>query len=536
MTELDRIVFRGPPIVQLKIPNVVKNLRILWKAHQRTPALLGWGVGFVGVILSAGCVQESLVSKSPARYADIVLRVAAPDDATLREILDRHGGNWSSACGAIIQRVEVGHPADVVFLRPWDLGRLADELLAIDVAALRKVESYEYGLFLREQLNHTMDWAGRALALPVISDARVIVFRSDLFIDPRHALHLPARMRAQANRLQRAVGPATWQEFTAVAAYFSQQPEWTAGEQTATPRPSLPPLPPDEDDLDREFHLIAASFARPMINSERASLLSERLRTAQFFNYLFDADTGEPLIDSAGFVAALHLLQQLQPYRSTAKMSRPIEVFRRGEAVLAVASLADVARLQAHDSPVRGRFGVARIPGSAEYFDPDTRRMKAAAESDGNFIGYLGHGGWIAGISKNTSQSQVALDFLAYLSSPRVSLEIIADPHWGAGPTRGSHLDSRSIWHNYDLDTATTNQLLEALEATYRGVGLNPVFQLRVRHQADFRRSLVEGIAQALHQHSEPERCLQNVRQNWSQLISNRDAFRQEYRASVGLK
>jgi ABC-type glycerol-3-phosphate transport system substrate-binding protein len=536
MTESDWIVFTGCPTVQRKTPFSVTILRSSRKISMFLAAPAGWVILVISTFFSAGCQQDAVRSVPTQRYAGIVVRVAVPNDPSLQQVIDRHGTQWAAASGAAIQKVEPGAEADVVFLRPWELGQWAKDLLPIDVAKLRGTENYEYSLLLREHLNHTLDWAGQALALPVVSDPRLLVYRTDLLGDPRHLIHLPSRMQDAARRLNRAAPPVTWQECLAVAEYFSKTPDWSANDRTAVPRPSLPPLPDRNDDLDREFHLVATSFVRPMTNSEKASLSSARVRTSLFFNYQFDAEDGNPLIDSPGFVAALRLLQQLQAYRSPTTMEPPIETFRRGQAVWAVASLADVARLQAADSPVRGKFGVSRIPGSREYYDAESGRMKPALEAEGNVISYLAHGGWIAAISRNTTQPQVALDWLAYLSSPRISLEIVAEPAWGAGPTRGTHLDSRSIWHNYDLDPATTNQLIDALESTYRGSALNPVFRLRIKDQSPIHLALVDGIRQAIHHRADAQEVLLRVAAQWKRIIVNKDEFRREYRASVGLK
>ncbi|MCX7700388.1 MAG: extracellular solute-binding protein [Gemmataceae bacterium] len=494
------------------------------------------GLVFLVHFLTAGCAPPPNVSGPAPRYAGLILRVAAPKDSTLSDILKRHGTYWERLSGARIERVAPDSACDVILFRPWETGRLVSQLAPIDVAALRSVESYEYSLLLRQQVEHTLDWGGRTYALPVVGESLVMIFRSDLLGDPKHSEHLPVRMRARSNRAGRPVGPTTWQELAAVAEYFAQQSDWGPGNAAAVPRPTLPPLPEDDDELDREFHALAASFVRPMTNSERASSLSERMRTALFFNYQFDADTGEAMIDMPGFVAALAMMQRLQALRGPSTGEKPIEAFRRGQAIFAFATLFEVQSLQAADSPVRGRFGVGRIPGSEENYDPDSRKLKASPEVDGNTVPYLAHGGWLGGIRHDSDQSSLALDFLAFLTSPRVSLEIVAEPRWGAGPTRGSHLDSRSIWHNYDLDPAVTNQLIDSMDAACRSSALNPVFRLRVKDEDRFKRAFCQELRKVLADRSDAREALKRVRSEWDQIITDREAFRREYRESLGLK
>lgn len=536
MNEPDWIVFQGHPIVQRKTLIKAVIFSSAWKTTRFFAVLTILGFPILTSLFAAGCAPPSEVHAPSPRYAGRVLRVSCPIDSALQAILERHGTQWERLSGARIQRVAADSAVDVVLFRPWEFGRVVPELATIDVSALRSTETYEYSLLLRQQVENTLGWGGRIFALPVVGESLVMVFRSDLLSDPKHLEHLPARMRARSSRLGRPVGPATWQEFAAVAEYFARQSDWNPGDRAAVPRPSLPPLPADDDELDREFHALAASFVRPMTNSERAASLSERMRTTFFFNYLFDADTGEPTIEMPGFVAAVQTMQRLQAVRASTTQEKPIEAFRRGQAVLALAALSDVQSLQATDSPVRGRFGVARIPGSEEYFDPDARKLKPAPEVEGNVVPYLAHGGWLGGIRKDSDQANLALDFLAFLTSPRVSLEIVAEPRWGAGPTRGSHLDSRSVWYNYDLDSGSTNQLIESLDATYRGSTLNPVYRLRVKDEDPLKRVFCQELRKVLADGSDAREALQRIRTAWEAVITDREAFRKEYRESVGLK
>ncbi len=488
-------------------------------------------------LVAAGCAPRSERLDTPTlRFAGQTLRVVAPADVSLTAILDRHGSRWSQLSGARLQRVEPGMACDLIIFRPWELGRLVPDLAPIDIVALRSAETYEYSLLLRYQLDHAIDWGGRTWALPVTGESLVLVFRSDLFSDPTHKDRLPVRMQARSQRLGRPVGPTTWQELAAVAEYFAGQPGWASDDQNVVPRPSLPPLPNDDHELDREFHALAASFVRPMTISEKASSLPEQTRTRLFFNYQFDAETGEPAIDQPGFVAAVQMMQRLQAVRGSTTDERPIEAFRRGKAVLALATLADLTALQAVDSPVRGRFGVARIPGSEECYDPNSRRIKTTTEVEGNVVPYLGHGGYLGGIRADSNQAALALDFLAYLTSPRVSLEIVAEPGWGAGPTRGSHFDHRSIWHNYELDPVVTNQLIESLEATYRGSALNPAFRLRVKEEQHLIRTFAQELRRVVNERSDAIEALRRIRARWQQVVADREAFLREYRESMGLK
>src|SRR5262249_17885672 len=155
----------------------------------------------------------------------------------------------------------------------------------------------------------------------------------------------------------------------------------------------------------------------------------------------------------------LQLLQQLQAYRPKGAVQRPLEAFRSGKAVFALATLADLAWLQEPGSPVRDKFGVCRVPGSDQSINPTTRKLESVQDRDGNLIPYSGHGVWPAGMAASAKESALAAakDLLVSLSSPPVSLEIACEPAWGGGSTRHSHLDSRSGWFNYGLNKVHTD-------------------------------------------------------------------------------
>jgi ABC-type glycerol-3-phosphate transport system substrate-binding protein len=213
-----------------------------------------------------------------------------------------------------------------------------------------------------------------------------------------------------------------------------------------------------------------------------------------------------------------------------------VEAFRAGQAVFALATLADLQPLQAANSPVRDRFGICRVPGSDVAVNPSTRRVASSPERDGNFVPYLGHGGWLAGVDAKAENAEAARELLLVLSSPRVSLEIACEPAWAGGPTRSTHLDSRAGWYNYGLNEAHTVQLINALSSYYQAGLVNPAYALRGVNEAELVRAFAEQVRPAILEGKSPEEALRNAAAAWTAMTPDRDAFLHEYRMALGLK
>jgi ABC-type glycerol-3-phosphate transport system substrate-binding protein len=187
---------------------------------------------------------------------------------------------------------------------------------------------------------------------------------------------------------------------------------------------------------------------------------------------------------------------------------------------------------------VRDKFGVWRIPGSDAVMDLASGKIQPAIDAEGNFVPYYGHGGWMGGIDAAAGNLKAAEDFLTFLSSPPVSLEIVCEPNWGAGPTRKTHLEAgaQAGWHNYRLSPPRTAQLIKALEGYHLVTLVNPAYRLRIANERDHVRVFAEKVRPALIEMTSAELALQDAAQAWDGLAKDRAARLQEYRNSLGLK
>jgi multiple sugar transport system substrate-binding protein len=486
--------------------------------------------------LFAGCSSQDAPAPPPKPFPGVTIRVAVSADPIARAFLNRHGNVWADRSGGRIELVGENADCDVHVFPPADIGKTAGRLAPLDLTPSRGKDPYEYSRLLLLEIEHNMLWGGSFFAVPLLGESLFCVYRADLLGDPRHRAALETRFKAKFHRPLSPNGPATWQQVAEIADYFSNEPTWIDGEHATVPRTSLPPLAASSDGLDREFNAIAASFVRRAINQEKAASLNDREKSTRFFSYQIDADTGAAAVANPGFVAALNLMKRLRAYRPKESSTRPVDAFRSGKAVLAFATLADLAGLQDASSPVRDKFGVCRVPGSDVAYDAATRNITNVSDPEGNLIPYHGHGGWMGGIDASTPNRPAARDLLLFLSSPSVSQEAVCEPQWASGPTRLNHLENRSFWFNYGLSPEHTNQLVNALEGYYHPTLLNPAYRLSIAAERDYLKVFDEKIRPALEQDKPAELVLQELAHAWDGLAPDRAARKAEYRKSQGLR
>jgi ABC-type glycerol-3-phosphate transport system substrate-binding protein len=428
----------------------------------------------VGLIVTAstGCPQRQAVPPTKP-FAGQTITIAVPDGPA-RMIFERHGQIWARTQDARLQFVmPTEGPAaagDIVVFNPARLGELvaAPRLERVPDAI---TASGSWAGIARIYRNKLLLWGETAYALPLVGDATFLIYRADIL-----------KAGGQAP-------PKTMAEYVELARRFAQERN----------KPSLPPHIID-DALDREFFTLAAAqevHATTEEDLKKKKVGDAELRTR--FGFLFDTTTGEPRLTQRGFVNALDLLQQSQPLRSS--QSNLVEAFRRDEAVLGFGTLPDLAQLQPAANP--GRYGVAPIP----------------VGSSGERVPYIGPGGYIVGVVKDSAHQSAAWDLLTYLCSPEISLETIHDPTIGSAPFRTAHLiERREGWFNYGLNEADTERLREALTVAVDPRVINAPLRLRIPRQEEYRNSLLDGIRSAVTNQTDAKSAMDAINRGWQEL------------------
>jgi multiple sugar transport system substrate-binding protein len=466
------------------------------------------------------------VEGPPQPYQGAALRVACPAGTPV-EVVGLYSRGWASRNGTTVEvRTYEAGPgpaavdgADVWVLAPVELPHWASQgqLLPLPPDYTSSDNPYQWNRLLPLYREKLLVWDRKLYGLPLLGESPLCCYRADLFADEKHK----GEFLEQTGKALAA--PATWEDFAAIADYF----------RGANQAPSLPPLPADDDALEREFFTLAAVYARRAV-----AVVQERDKEDQSvdeFAFHYDLTTGQPRVNGPGFEYALRLLQRLQKCRAEQPAAAPAQAFRDGRAVLCLTDATHLQEFQATPA-LRDRFGVCRMPGGGSYFDYHTGEKRLTP--DGNRVPYLGSGGWLAVVPRGAAHPEAAFALLAELSGPKVSGQIVVEPRWGGGATRDDHFRT-ARWDAFDLDPARTTALKEALRETVQYQGLrNPVLRLRTPDEAPHRAALVAEVRAALtNPAADAAQALARVAQRWTELDKARgeETHLAEYRISLGL-
>jgi ABC-type glycerol-3-phosphate transport system substrate-binding protein len=486
------------------------------------------GALLAAALLAGGCKRPA--PPPPPRalpHAGRTVRVACPSDAAAA-VVAQHGGNgWGQREGAKVEvlRYEPGTEppeADAWVIAPAELGcwAVAGQLRPVPESYL-KDDRYAWNRLLIDYRDALLLWDRKPCALPLLGESPLCFYRADLFDSRAH------QEEFEKKHQRKLAAPTTWEEYADVAAFF-------AGRQADGGPLLLPPLPERDEDFDRLFYSVAASFARRAIRAGSESY-NDRKFEVENLSFHYDLDTGQARIDTPGFVRALQLLQQLQSSRAKGTHRDPPQLFADGGAALCLADASWIHRFQ--QGPVRDRFGVCRLPGAGCYYS--YRQGEPVPVSGGNWVPYLGAGGWIAVVPRQSAQPEAAFALLADLSGPDTSRQIVHDPRWGGGAFRTDHLNKLAGWSNLGLPPARSQALLDSLNQTLDHPGLwNPAYRLRTPDERAHLRALAEVLRPALLEGKDASAALGEVAQRWRELDGRTDpkARLAEYRLSLGFR
>lgn len=499
-------------------------------SRRKNPSCSTWSgqlLRFWLLALVLGCSSQPSTPK--VERDSVELTVACPEASQIIGVLAGHGQAWAAQQGVRLKVVRydaqagpssAGPATDVWLLSPAELPRWAAAGRLLPLPA-EQDNSDAWRKLLPIYRHKLLVWDQVAYAQPIVGESWLCFFRDDLLRDKDH------RAAFNEKHGRELTAPATWEEFADLAAFFRDRP-WRDGDRAA----SLPPLPASEEGLDRDFYTIAAPFCRYSVREEERSKVEPR----ELFSFHDDLSTGQPRLDAPGFVQALRLLRQLQACRPAEAVREPAEVFREGKAVLCLAEAGWLSRFQESGSKVRDRIGVCRVPGAATVFDFRTGAPRAIPQ--GNYIPYLGAGGWLGVVPRGSAHPEQAFALLADLASPRTSSEIVSEPTWGGGPFRQEHLKVLADGNALGWGSKHANVLAEALKQSLNPAAINPVLRLRTPDERKYMKALVEELRGFLsNPDADPRQALAKVARLWRSMDERIGVEKHlaEYRLSLSL-
>jgi multiple sugar transport system substrate-binding protein len=261
-----------------------------------------------------------------------------------------------------------------------------------------------------------LEYGGHKYMVANDHDGQVMYYRRDLLEDSAHQIAFKELYGYDLGV------PQTWTEFRDVAEYFNGKDLNGDGEPDNGLSMHL------KAGAQGMFHFM--SFSAPfVIGPENPNL------------YWFDPETMLPLINSPGHIKALETLVDLVQFGPKEMLDWDLggswDHFLRGEAALTF-TWGDLGALaQQEGSQVRGKVGVAHLPGTMEYYNIATSEWVQTSEP--NRVGNTTGGSWSGVISKFSDAPEATYYLLALIATPEKS-RIYATRGWdGVDPGRFSH-------------------------------------------------------------------------------------------------
>ncbi len=462
-------------------------------------------IGLILAVLSAlviGCGQTASTIDRPTAhpFEDRQLTVACLDELPL-PIVTEFARQWSQQQDARVTAqlaAATSKQSDIAIVRVADLPQLVEtgHYLPIEPDWKARNPGYRWETVLPNYAGLFSTWNKKAYGIPLRGEGHVLIYRKDHFTSAKLKI------------------PETWEDYLQAAKTLS-----------AAHGASLPSLPSSAIELETQFHLIAACYDQPAFSYGEAAtgpLAGER--ADRYFSYQYDLKKLEPRINAKAFVHALKLLQQMTPLRakrSGGNRSPNVDLLL-GKASLAIVSLRDLAELQALESPMRGKFGIALLPGARFTFDRDSGAETPVRGNTVNRVPYCGADSFVGLISTECAHPEMALAFLMDFGNPdKMGAETIVAARWGAGPFRASQLEERSrdLWFGYNLDGAETEHLVAALRETLTPNIVNHRFPLRLPNEQPHREEFDRHIRQALaHPTADAQTAMDALNESWNAL------------------
>jgi ABC-type glycerol-3-phosphate transport system substrate-binding protein len=453
-----------------------------------------------------GCEQKVSTIDPPNEqpFKSQKLEVFRSVSAEPTELVNQYAREWE-ARQSVATKVTSGDAArfsgDVAIVTAAELPLLADpgRLLTVPDSIARSNEHpYQWYGMLPSFAGPIVSWGGVEYGLPLMGEGNVLVYRKD-----------------RVDETDKKVASWSWEDYLASAKALAKPG-----------RPSLPPLPKRPVDLDVEFYLIAASYDRQGLSQgDIVNALKDIDAAEQVLSFHYRLKTGETRINAPAFVAALRLLRELQPYRSPGEHDDPAAFFANGSASLAIVSLRDVHRFQRSDSPVRGKLGIAPVPGSRYTLVPGNEGKVERVPTKGsavNRIPYIGSRTLVGLVNKDCANPTLAWEFLTGFALPdKFGAEVITAGKWGAGPFRYLHIEERGrfLWYGYDLPRDETENLIVALKEQLQPNIVNPCYCLRLPNEKAHAREFDAVIRAALADaKNDPQNSMNDLAARWNAL------------------
>lgn len=282
----------------------------------------------------------------------------------------------------------------------------------------------------------------------------------------------------------------------------------------------------------------------PLGPSDRAATFFARslafTKHPENYSVWFDLETGDPLLQTPGFVEALGAAQRAwKRMPSSINEMSPSDCRRaviEGRAALALGfEPSSLTEANSRVEQVPGiEIGICRLPGSRRVFNRNSNRWENSASGSIHAPGLCGMTGLAVGVTLPTSGSKdvAAWNLLTTL------IERQFESAWATlpkTPCRESQVNSAPTWSNDGLSAEAASQYVDAVAQTLRDPQL--VAELPLPRADELRAATGRCISQVLSEEIEPATALATLQAEFDEIASSlgKDTVRAAYRRGLGL-
>ena len=357
--------------------------------------------------------------------------------------------------------------------------------------------------------DNVLSWDNIAYGLPYDGDCINLYYRKDIFEDKKNQMAFFGKYKYEL------APPKTWKEYLDIAAFFNKW-DW---------------------DSDGEIEYGNAGFR---VKGD-VSLLQFFAQAAAYAKhpedkaYYFDIDTMKPRIDNPAFVRALEDYIKAIEY-GPAGMNKFAghdvrNSFVAGEVAMAI-DWADLG-IYAVNSPVsivQDKVGYAQLPGSQNVYNSTEQTWKEQFNQVSSISG-----NWMFFVNKDSKNKELAFDFAAYMTSPKMSKELVSTSGNGVNPSRFSHFKDPKSWNKSGFSTDSAKRYLNAISLSLTNE--NTVFDITIPGASEYYQVLDELVYQAIMKTLTPNEALVKAAKEWEIITDKlgREKQKKFYKASLNL-
>lgn len=478
-----------------------------------------------GGSVDGGGEEGGELSGGETDLEDVTLRLAVEIGSSLGDPIKPYVEQWEEETGATVEFVEIpfaeifpklmssfqagADEYDVVIILPTWLGDMASR------GFLEPLDEYiedNEAIAWDDVLPRCQDineWEGSTYIIPLDCDVFMAFYNRELLESPDH------QRAFEEDNGYPLEPPDTWQEYSDVARYFSEDGE-VAGVM---------------ESMARKTQTFWTYLARTV------SYVSQ----GEGWELFFDPEDMTPLINSPGHVRALEDMADIVDFGPSDVLEFDVgdirAQFPQGEAALAL-DWASIGMIPP-DRSNQELIGFQQIPGSEEVYDHASGEW---IESDeGNRVPFMAANGWGAAIPTASENQAAALDLISFLTSAETSVQFASmrdneEAAVGYQPFRQSHFDDIEAWvesgWERDVAQAYLDETLNSLTAEF----VQP--DLRIPGAFEYLDALDAGVTAALAGQSSPQEALDEVAEQWDQITERlgRDEQLKLYQTSLGLE